>query len=144
MNLPKYFPDWVYTNSKICFFLSCLCQSSLHPQYFFWHIQSCTFLKNHYWLFYFLFLVFSSFTLCIYRTVVNGSMLRQHSVLSLQNRSLDICILFFNSSQSVNLPRLIFKRCLDFLVKMTAIHRKIIYRKGGALIFICNVWVLLQ
>ena len=33
---------------------------------------------------------------------------------------------------------------LEFLVKMRVIYRKVIYRKGGAPFFVCNVWVLQQ
>ena len=33
---------------------------------------------------------------------------------------------------------------LEFLGKMRVLHRKIIYKKGEAALFICNVWVLQQ
>ena len=63
MNLLKHFPNWIYANSKIYFFLLHSCQCSFHSQYFFDLFDQAPFLRIftafstfYFWLFFFFYI----------------------------------------------------------------------------------------
>lgn len=83
----KHFPNWVYANSKIYFFLFCSAKYYFHSQFFLELIQSSFLLQILHSLCYFLFPAFFPFVF-MYRAAENRCTLRQYkSALSLHNRS---------------------------------------------------------